>query len=307
VKDVDPAGSEFMVMPMSELSSLMRRHCTGDTVPTLVRKLTLHRSDALTEPSAVSYSPLFCMLAEGRKRVWLGRQDFVYGPQDCLITSADLPLIAQVVKAPYLGFSFALDPKVIAELLLELPKAEVGRASLRAVAVEQAGDELLDAVLRLMRLLDRPRHIPIMAPMIEREILFLLLQGPHGETLRQLGAPASPLSQVRRAIDWIREHYNEALRIDRVAKVAGMSAPSFHRHFRAVTNLSPLQFQKRLRLQEARRRLLSERADAASIAFDVGYESPSQFSREYRRLFGAPPRRDASEARRRLLDPAAAL
>ncbi len=286
---------------MSELKEILSRHCRGESLQSPIPKLTLLRFDKVNRPSAVSYSPLFCMLGAGRKRVWLGREDFVYGPRDYLITSADLPLIAQVIEAPYFGFTLALDPKVIAEILLGAPKADPARSSSPGVAVARAENELFDASLRLVRLLDRPQHIPIMAPMIEREILFLLLQGGHADTIRQLGMPKSPLSQVRRGIDWIREHYKEAMLIERVARVAGMSAPTFHRHFRAVTNLSPLQFQKRLRLQEARHRLLAESADAASIAFDVGYESPSQFSREYRRLFGAPPRTDASNARRRLL------
>lgn len=286
---------------MNELADILRRHCAAESVASVVPKLTLLRSDKVTEPATVSYAPLFCMLASGRKRVWLEKRAFVYGPGDYLITSADLPLTAQVVEAPYLGFAFALDPKAIAEVLLSLPKTEPARVPSPAVAVARAEAELADAVARLLRLLDRPMHIPIMAPMIEREILFLLLQGPHAETLRQLGAPASPLSQVKRGIEWIRERYNQTIRIERAAKAAGMSAPTFHRHFRAVTNLSPLQFQKRLRLEEARRRLLSEHTDAASIAFDVGYESPSQFSREYRRLFGAPPLRDAAEKRRGLL------
>ncbi len=285
---------------MIELAEILRRHCPNESTPSAIPKLTLLRSDKVTRPATVSYAPLFCMLASGRKRVWLGDKDYVYGPRDYLITSADLPLTAQVASAPYFGFSFALDAKVLAEVLLSLPKTEAGRATSAAVAVARADEALFDAVARLLRLLDRPAHIPIMAPMIEREIVFLLLQGPHAETVRQLGAPASPLSQVRRGIEWIREHYNEGIRVGRAAKVAGMSAPSFHRHFRAVTNLSPLQFQKRLRLEEARRRLLSEHADAASIAFDVGYESPSQFSREYRRLFGAPPVQDAMAARRRM-------
>jgi AraC-like DNA-binding protein len=285
---------------MSEWVDILRRHCPDNATASAIPKLTLLRSDKVTKPVTVSYAPLFCMLASGRKRVWLGERDYVYGPRDYLITSADLPLTAQVASAPYFGFSLALDAKVIAEVLLSLPRTGAAGTAGAAVAVARAEDALFDAVGRLLRLLDRPSHIPIMAPMIEREIIFLLLQGPHAETVRQLGAPASPLSQVRRGIDWIREHYNEAIRIGRAAKAAGMSAPTFHRHFRAVTNLSPLQFQKRLRLEEARRRLLSEHADAASIAFDVGYESPSQFSREYRRLFGAPPLRDAAAARRRM-------
>ncbi len=269
----------------------------------VVPKLTLMRIDACNEPTTVAYAPLFCMLMSGRKRVWLGRQSFVYGPRDYLITSANLPLTSQVIDAPYFGFSLALDPKVIAEILLSLPGSDKHHVPVKAVAVARAEDELHDAVLRLLRLLERPLHIPIMAPLIEREILLLLLQGTQGDTLRQLGAPGSPLARVRRGIDWIRAHYNESIFIERAAQAAGMSVPTFNRHFRAVTNLSPLQFQKRLRLEEARRRLLAEHGDAASIAFEVGYESPSQFSREYRRMFGAPPQRDAAQLRRRLLEP----
>jgi AraC-like DNA-binding protein len=291
---------------MTEALKLLHRNCPAPAVETVVPKLTLMRIEQLNEPTTVAYAPLFCMLMSGRKRVWLGRQSFIYGPSDYLITSADMPLTSQVIAAPYFGFSLALDPNVIAEVLLSLPTLAHDRTAVKAVAVARAEAELHDAVLRLLRLLERPLHIPIMAPMIEREILLLLLQGPHGGTLRQLGAPASPLAQVRRGIDWIRAHYHESILIERAAQAAGMSEPTFRRHFRAVTNLSPLQFQKRLRLEEARRRLLAEHGDAASIAFDVGYESPSQFSREYRRMFGAPPQRDAAQTRRRLAEAAMA-
>lgn len=285
---------------MSELTDLIERHCRSDREPSAIPRLELGRSDKPTKPGLITYAPLFCVLARGRKRVWLGEQEFVYGASSYLLSSADLTVTGQVVEAPYLGCMLELDPKIIAQLLLELPAAAVPKTPTKAFAVAKMETELLDAVVRLLRLLDRPQHIPVLAPMIEREILYLLLQGPHAETLRQFAAPASPLSQVRRAIDWIRQHYHEPFRVERIAKLAGMSAPSLHRHFRAVTNQSPLQYQKRLRLQEARRRLLSEHADAASVAFEVGYESPSQFSREYRRLFGAPPVRDVSAARKRL-------
>jgi AraC-like DNA-binding protein len=287
-------------MPMRELTDLIDRHCRSDREPSAIPRLELGRSDKPTKPGLIAYSPLFCVLARGRKRVWLGEQEFVYGPASYLINSVDITVTGHVVEAPYLGCMLALDPKIIAQLLLELPATSAPKTPTKAFAVAKMEAELLDAVVRLLRLLDRPQHIPVMAPLIEREILYLLLQGLHAGTLRQFAAPASPLSQVRRAIDWIRANYREPLRVDRIAKLAGMSAPSLHRHFRAVTNQSPLQYQKRLRLQEARRRLLSEHADAASIAFDVGYESPSQFNREYRRLFGAPPVRDVSAARRRL-------
>jgi AraC-like DNA-binding protein len=285
---------------MSELSELIDRHGRAGVGPSAIPRLQLGRSDRATKPEWITYSPLFCVLAQGRKRVWLGEQEFVYGATSYLISSVDLAVTGHVVEGPYLGCMLELEPKLIAQLLLELPSPAAPKAATKAFAVAKMEPELMDAVVRLLRLLDRPQHIPVLAPMIEREILYLLLQGPHADTLRQFAAPASPLSQIRRAIDWIRTHYHEPFRIERVAKLAGMSAPSLHRHFRAVTNQSPLQFQKRLRLQEARRRLLSEHADAASIGFEVGYESPSQFSREYRRLFGAPPGRDASAARRRL-------
>jgi len=168
------------------------------------------------------------------------------------------------------------------------------------MAVNPLDDDLLDPLLRLLRLLDRPRDIPVLAPLIEREILYRLLCGPRGEMLRQLALPSSQLSQISRAINLIRERYDKSIRVDQLARTASMSATSFHRHFRAVTAMSPLQFQKRIRLQEARRRLLSQEVDAARVSFDVGYESASQFSREYRRMFGAPPGRDAAQARRAL-------
>ena len=163
--------------------------------------------------------------------------------------------------------------------------------------------DLLDPLLRLLRLLDSPRDVPALAPLIEREILYRLLLGPKGGMLRQLAQPNSQLSQISRAIDVIRRQYNDTLRVEELARTAGMSSTSFHRHFRAVTAMSPLQFQKQIRLQEARRMLLAQKADAARVAFDVGYESASQFSREYRRLFGAPPGRDMIRLRNSPTEP----
>jgi len=152
-------------------------------------------------------------------------------------------------------------------------------------------------VLRLLRLLDQPQHVATLAPLVEREILYRLLLGSRGDMLRQLALPTSQLSQINRTIGFIRRRFDQPIRVAELADLASMSSPSFHRHFRAVTGMSPLQFQKRIRLQEARRRLLSEDVAAANVGMEVGYESPSQFSREYRRLFGAPPVRDASLAR----------
>ena len=246
------------------------------------------------------YYPLFCVVARGRKRIFLGEEEFFYDPDCYLITSLDLPISGQVLEAPCLGITLALQPAKLAELLLELPAAADTRAAAKAVAVNSLGDDLRDPLLRLLRLLDRPADIPVLAPSIEREILYRLLCGPRGAMLRQMALPGSQLSQISRAIRLLQERYQEKIRTEELARAAGMSATSLHRHFRAVTAMSPLQFQKRLRLQEARRLLLTRDLDASRVSFDVGYESASQFSREYRRLFGQPPARDAARARRAL-------
>lgn len=295
-----------------ELRALLARHCHVEVTPTVIPGLTLTRGCAPTEPAGVVYYPLFCVVAQGRKRVFLGDEAFHYDPSSYLVASADLPVTGQVIEAPYLGLTLALDPGKLAALLLDLPPTTTASkdgaaAPSRAMAVNPLGDDLRDPLVRLLRLLDRPQDVPVLAPLLEREIFYRLLLGPRGGMLRQLALPASRLSQVRRAIDQIRGRYDESLRVTELARLAGMSAPSFHRHFRAVTNLSPLQFQKRIRLQEARRRLLCGDTDAAHVGFDVGYESASQFSREYHRHFGAPPVRDAIRARRALSAPGGSL
>ena len=262
-------------------------------------RLMLSRTRAATPLTAVMYHPLFCVVASGRKRIVLGEEEFRYGPGTYLIASADLPVSGQVIEGPCLGMTLTLEPARLAELLREMPSVEGGRpVPAKAMAVNALGPELMETLVRLLRLLDRPEHIPVLAPLAEREVLYHLLLGPQGETLRQLARPASRLSQIGRAIDVIKRRYDQTLRVEELARVAAMSAPSFHRHFRAVTAMSPLQFQKRIRLQEARRLLLSQDVDAARVSFDVGYESASQFSREYRRLFGEPPGRDVRRERR---------
>ena len=278
---------------MSELRNLLARHCRGDLTTTAIRGLVLSRANAATELSGAIYHPLLCVVAQGRKRLFLGDEVFHYDPATYLVASADLPVTGQVIEAPCLGCTLALDAGTLAALLLELPPtANGGQAASKALEVNALEGDLLDPLLRLLRLLDRPQDIPVLAPLIEREIHYRLLCGPRGETVRQLARPDSQLSQVSRAIAVIRRRYDQPIRVEELARTAGMSVTSFHRHFRAVTALSPLQYQKQIRLQEARRMLLSRHADAARVSFDVGYESPSQFSREYRRLFGAPPGRD---------------
>ena len=285
---------------MSELCALITRHCRHDITPTAIPRLVLTRASTPTALTAAVYHPLLCVVARGRKRIFLGREEFFYDANSYLVASVDLPVSGQVVEAPCLGATLALEPATLAALLLEMPPAGAPRATAKALAVHPLENNLLDPLLRLLRLLDRPGDISVLAPLIEREILYRLLGGPRGGMLRQLALPSSQLSQVSRAIHLIRQRYDQKLRVESLARAAGMSVTSFHRHFRAVTTMSPLQFQKRIRLQEARRMLLSREVEAARVGFDVGYESASQFSREYRRLFGAPPGRDAARVRRTL-------
>lgn len=244
------------------------------------------------------FRPRFCLVLQGAKEVTIGERRLRYDPNNYFIASLEVPASGCIIEAstqkPYVGLSMALDPSALAALLTDVP--ERPGAETASFAVSPVTAELLDPWVRLMRLLDTPRDIPILAPMLEREILYRLLQGPQGGALRQIARADSRLGQVRAAIAWIRDHFEQPLRIDALAAIAGMSAASFHRHFKAATAMSPLQYQKSIRLQEARRMLVTKQ-DAARVGYAVGYESASQFSREYARLFGAPPARDAERLR----------
>jgi AraC-like DNA-binding protein len=229
-----------------------------------------------------------------------------------LIASVDLPVVGHVVRAsagePFLAFVLELRADRIAALLLETAAAARPGAVAVAptgIAVSDASPALLDAIVRLLALLDAPEDAAALAAGVEREILWRLVTGPQGAIVRQIGLADSRLAHVSRAIRWIRSHYEETLRVEELAALATMSVSSFHRHFRAVTAMTPIQFQKEIRLREARARLLAEPGDVAGAGFAVGYDSPSQFSREYRRLFGAPPGRDALALRDAASDTAA--
>jgi hypothetical protein len=213
---------------MSELSDLIARHCHRDTTTTALPRLTLARSGVITRLSAVMYHPALCVLAQGRKRIFLGHQEFCYDPNSYLVASADLPARGQVMEAPCSALMLALDPGTLAALLLEMPTVSPQRTPSKAMAVNQLENDLLDPLLRLLRLLDRPQDIPVLAPLIEREILYRLLCGPRGEMLRQLALPGSQLSQVSRAIHLIRQRYDQKIRMDELARAAGMSTTSFH-------------------------------------------------------------------------------
>src|SRR5512140_25485 len=274
----------------------------GEQHTTAVPGLSLFRRDEPTKPISAMYEPSICLVAQGAKRVMLGDDTYVYDAHHYLITSVQLPTVVQVIEAsrekPYLGLRLMLDLREISQLMVDsnLPQPRTQQSS-RGMATGEVTLPLLTAVQRLIDLLANPQDIPILAPIIQKEIIYRLLVGDQGERLRQIASAGSQSNQIARAIDWLKGNFTQQLRIDDLASQASMSTSTFHHHFRSMTALSPLQYQKQLRLQEARRLMLAERMDAATAAFQVGYESPSQFSREYNRQFGAPPLRDILKLR----------
>jgi AraC-like DNA-binding protein len=246
---------------------------------------------------------VFVVLARGGKRLAVGDRVHEYRPGRSLVASVDLPAVGSYFDAtpdkPALGFAMTLRPALVAELLLQpaataLPAAR-SSATPPAVSVARLTDEVAGAVTRMVGLLDRPDDLPVLAPLIERELTWLLLRGEHGAAIRQLGLADSGLNRIAHSVAFLRERFAESIRIDDLAALARMSPSAFHRAFQAVTATTPIQFQKQLRLQAARVRLLADRRDIAGVAFAVGYESPSQFSRDYRRQFGASPREDIAQ------------
>ncbi len=285
---------------LNELRDLIARHARGSGTVTPVPNLRLSTIDSLSAPAQMVYEPMLCVVAQGAKRTILGDKVFNYDRGKFLVVSVDLPVSRRITQAspdsPYMAMVLRLDPVAIASLLLDMAgKPREGQPV--GLAVSQATPDLLDPVLRLVRLLDRPADIPVLAPLVEREILWRLLESEQGAIVRQIGLADSRVSQISRAVRWLLGHYAEPLRIDDLARMTGMSVSSFHRHFKAVTAMSPLQYQKQIRLQAARELLSAQSGDVAGIGFSVGYDSPSQFSREYGRLFGAPPGKDATRLR----------
>ncbi len=265
----------------------------------------LARSSQPTEPTRAIYQPALCFVAQGCKQALLGEEVFQYDPGTYLIFTVDLPLTFQVKKAskelPYLGLRLNLDPALVASVMMESGvEAKKADATMKAVAVGTTNADLLDAILRLVRLIDTPGADKVLAPLIIREIVFRLLMEGEGARLSHLLAAGADTRRIAQAIGYLREHFDQPLRIDDIAHEFGMSVSSFHHHFKSVTAMSPLQFQKHLRLQEARRLMLGEDMDAASAGFRVGYEDPAYFSRDYKKLFGAPPQRDIAKLRNNL-------
>ncbi|BDV42160.1 AraC family transcriptional regulator [Geotalea uraniireducens] len=274
----------------------------GEQYVTAVPGLSLFRRIEPTEPVSGMYEPSICLVVQGAKRVLLGDDTYVYDPRHYLITSVHLPTVVQIIEAsperPYLGLRLLLDQREIAQLMADsnLPPPQPQQSS-RGMATGEITLPLVTAFQRLLDLLADEQDIPILSPVIQREIIYRLLVGEQGERLRQIASAGSQSQRIARAIEWLKCNFALPFRIDDLAAEARMSASTFHHHFRSMTALSPLQYQKQLRLQEARRLMLAEHLDAATAAFQVGYESPSQFSREYNRLFGAPPLRDISKLR----------
>ena len=282
--------------------SIARWTDKGGLFETAIPGVSLARRDAPTPPTSSMYEPSLCVIAQGVKRVLLGDDTYVLDVRHFLITSVDLPTVVQILHAsreqPYLSLLVQLDPREMAQLMADshLPPPQAQPAS-RGMATGAVTVPLLSACQRLLDLLAAPQDIPILAPLIQREILYRLLVGEQGARLRQIAAAGSQSHQIAQAIEWLKRHYPHPLRIEDLAAHVHMSPSTFHHHFRALTAMSPLQYQKWLRLHEARRLMLMERLDAATAAFEVGYANPSQFSREYRRVFGAPPLRDITSLR----------
>ena len=285
-----------------ELAERIARLVPEDGTAEPLPGLMLRRASAPTELGhGVSY-PSFCVIAQGAKEILLGDRHYRYDADHYLIASAALPFATRVAEAsparPYLGFVLRLDPILVGSVMVEAGYvAPRGRSVVTALDVSPLDAGLLDAVVRLARLAEAPAGARFLAPLITREIVYLLLTGAQGARLAQLTAPGGHTHRIAAAVERLRHDFDKPLRIEELARELGMSVSGLHHHFRAVTALSPLQFQKQLRLQEARRLMIGEDLDAASAGYRVGYGDPSHFTREYKRLFGEPPLRDVARLR----------
>jgi AraC-like DNA-binding protein len=300
-------------MAVDELRELLERHARPDST-TAIDGVRICKADQTVPPGSSMSGTVLAVIAQGSKRLAVGDSLYEYGAGQYLVASVDLPVTGHFVDAspghPTLGFGMTLEPATIAELLLQAGPGDLPRSSSGArpgIAVSDAPDELLDAIVRLLRLLDRPRDRKTLVPLVKREILWRLMTGEQGDSVRQLGLADSSLSHITRAVRWIRENYTRPFRVEEVAELSGMSVSAFHRNFQAVTAMSPIQFQKHIRLQAARLLLANNPHDVTGVGNRVGYDSPSQFSREYRRLFGTPPSVDAVRMRGGAASTASAL
>jgi AraC-like DNA-binding protein len=289
-------------MLLDELRSLVARHADPDSRPLrLMPNVILGEEVVPTLPCPHIIKPMVSVIAQGAKRMDVADHSLAYRAGQYMVLPVDMPVDAHVVEAsstkPFLGFGLTLRAEAIAGLLVEAGSSRTPAKDSAGMTVSDLTDDLLEPIVRLLRLLDRPGDIPILGAALEREILWRMLTGPQGATVRQIGIADSRVARIGRAAQWLRHHFTETVRIEDVAAAAGMSITSLHRHFRAITSLTPIQYQKQLRLNAARTRLMAVREDVAEVGFAVGYDSASQFSREYRRQFGNPPGKDGAQMR----------
>jgi AraC-like DNA-binding protein len=269
---------------------------------TEVPGLTLYRNTSPTTPNPCTYEPSVLLIPQGKKRVDLGKQSYVFGESTFLLTSIELPIVSRVcvasVEKPYLAFFLKLDMGIVRDVLhTEEMRISAPPVGTRGMVLGEATVELLTPCSRMVQLLDTPQDVTFFWKLLQREIIYRLLQGPQGDRLRSVATMANQSYLTAKAVTWLRENFEKTLNVDELASMAGMSRSTLHHHFRGLTAMSPLQFQKQLRLHTARQKMLTEELDAASAAFAVGYESPSQFNREYKRFFGKPPMRDVQALR----------
>ncbi len=301
-----PTNLPSRAFATQKLAKLIDRW-TGDAnqYDTPISGLRFSRWTTPTPPTSYTHNPSICLIAQGRKRVLLGEESFIYDANHFLISSVDLPIIANIIEAseeqPYLGLIMELDLTEISQLIVDSELAFTqSKEAQKGIAVGELSESLLDAFVRLAELLDEGQNIKILAPIIKREIFYRLLMSEQGTRLHQIVTAGSHSHQIAKAIDWLKNNFVKPLSVGDLASYTGMSKSSFYTHFRSMTSMTPLQFQKKLRLSEARRLMLTENLDAMAATFKVGYESPSQFSREYSRLFGAPPSKDIKSLRENL-------
>ncbi|WP_079913766.1 AraC family transcriptional regulator [Paenibacillus sp. 32352] len=285
----------------AELSNLIEKFTAQDGVhSTIISSLELIRSSTTTLPVLRVHEPALCIVTQGSKVVMLEQERYSYGPSNYLVVSVDLPISAQITEAslenPYLCIRLKLEPMQIFDILKESSSESMKKREMRrGIFVTETNQSIIDAVIRLVHLLETPEDVPILGPLIIREIYYRVLKGEQGDYLRQIALDGSNMQRIVRVINQIKNNYAAPLHIEELAHSIHMSPASLFRHFKEVAAMSPLQYQKKIRLLEARRLLLSEAIDAAEAGFRVGYESPSQFSREYKRMFGMPPVSDIKQ------------
>ncbi len=289
---------------MYELAEILSRHsfASEQMEHTVIPRLSIFRADRPTIRTPGIYHPIFCLVVSGRKQMFFGEETSEYGSGDCFLVTVKLPVIGTILEAshesPYLALCIDLHHTTLAEIAIKAsPMSDITKGSDCGLQAGTATTEVVDAAFRLTQLIDNSEHIDVLAPLYEQELLYRLYVGSWGRSLYAASQANSRLSQVGTAIAWLHEHYATDYAANELAKVTRMSVSTMNRHFREITAMSPLEYQKRIRLQEARRLLTSQITDVSGAGYAVGYSSPSQFNREYRRLFGAPPGRDTSQMR----------